>query len=45
VLYLTGIVQMRHDTHGWAYYRRKLAESKTPIEAMCCLRRRLPDVV
>jgi hypothetical protein len=29
VLYLTGIVQMRHDTDGRAYYRRKLAESKT----------------
>jgi transposase len=45
VLYMTGIVQMRHDTDGRAYYRRKLAESKTPMEAMRCLRRRLSDVV
>jgi transposase len=45
VLYMAGIVQMRHDTDGRAYYRRKLAESKTPMEAMRCLRRRLSDVV
>ena len=42
---MAGIVQMRHDTHGRAYYRRKLAEGKTPMEAMRCLRRRLSDVV
>ncbi|MGH8971478.1 MAG: IS110 family transposase [Actinomycetes bacterium] len=45
VLYMAGIVQLRHDTEGRAYYRRKLAESKTPMEAMRCLRRRLSDVV
>ena len=45
VLYMAGIVQMRHDTDGRAYYRRKLSESKTPMEAMRCLRRRLSDVV
>ena len=28
-----------------AYYRRKLAAGKTPMEAMRCLRRRLSDVV
>ena len=42
---MAGIVQMRHDTDGRAYYRRKLSESKTPMEAMRCLRRRLSDVV
>ena len=26
--YMDGIVQMRHDTPGRAYYRRKLAEGK-----------------
>jgi len=45
VLYMAGIVQMRHDTAGRAYYRRKLEEGKTPMEAMRCLRRRLSDVV
>jgi transposase len=45
VLYIAGIVQIRHDTPGRAYYRRKLAEGKTSLEAMRCLRRRLSDVV
>lgn len=45
VLYIAGIVQLRHDTAGRAYYRRKLAAGKTPMEAMRCLRRRLSDVV
>jgi len=45
VLYMAGIVQLRNDTPGRAYYRRKLAAGKTPMEAMRCLRRRLSDVV
>jgi hypothetical protein len=45
VLYIAGIVQLRHDTAGRAYYRRKLAAGKTPMEAMRCLRRRLSDAV
>jgi len=45
VLYMAGIVQLRHDTPGRAYYRRRVAEGKTPTEAMRCLRRRLSDVV
>jgi transposase len=45
VLYIAGIVQLRNDTKGRAYYRRKLAAGKTPMEAMRCLRRRLSDVV
>jgi transposase len=45
VLYIAGIVQIRHDTPGRRYYHRKLAEGKTPLEAMRCLRRRLSDVV
>jgi hypothetical protein len=40
-----AIVQLRHDTEGRAYYRRKLAAGKTPMEAMRCLKRRLSDVV
>jgi transposase len=30
---------------GRAYYRRKLAAGKTPMEAMRCLKRRLSDIV
>jgi len=45
VLYIAGIVQLRNDTDGRAYYRRKLEQSKTSMEAMRCLRRRLSDVV
>jgi transposase len=45
VLYMAGIVQLRHDTPGRAYYRRRVAEGKTSMEAMRCLRRRLSDIV
>jgi hypothetical protein len=45
VLYTAGIVQLRNDTAGRAYYRRKLAAGKTSMEAMRCLRRRLSDAV
>jgi transposase len=45
VLHIAAIVQIRHDTEGRAYYRRKLAESRTPMEALRCLKRRLSDVV
>ena len=40
-----AVVQLRHDTPGRAYYRRRLAEGKTPMEAMRALQRRLSDVV
>jgi hypothetical protein len=45
VLHIVAIVQIRHDTEGRAYYRRKLAAGKTPMEALRCLKRRLSDVV
>jgi transposase len=48
VLYITAFaafVQLRHDTPGRAYYRRKLATGKTPMEAMRCPKRRLGDAV
>ena len=45
VLHIKAIVQIRHDTEGRAYYRRKLAAGKTPMEALRCLKRRLSDVV
>lgn len=45
VLHIMAVVQLRHDTLGRAYYRRKLAAGKTPMEAMRALKRRLSDVV
>jgi transposase len=45
VLHIAAIVQIRQDTEGRAYYRRKLAESKTPMEALRCLKRRISDAV
>ena len=45
VLHIAAIVQIRHDTEGRAYYRRKLAEAKTPMEALRSLKRRLSDAV
>ena len=45
VLHVAAIVQLRHDTEGRAYYRRKLAAGKTPVEALRCLKRRFSDVI
>ena len=44
-LHIMAIVQLRHDTEGRAYFRRKLAAGKTPMEAIRCGKRRLSDVV
>jgi len=45
VLHIMAIVQLRNDTEGRAYYRRKLAAGKTPMEAIRALKRRLSDIV
>lgn len=44
-LYTIAITQIRADTPGRTYYQRKLAEGKTPKEALRCLKRRLSDVI
>src|SRR4051794_16861725 len=36
---------LRRDTPGRAYYRRRLAEGKTTMEALRALKRHLSDVV
>src|SRR4051812_38201461 len=41
----TSLSQIRLDTEGRAYYRRKLAAGKTRMEAMRCLKRRIADAV
>jgi transposase len=45
VLHIMAVVQLRNDTEGRRYYRRKLADGKTTMEAMRALKRRLSDVV
>jgi transposase len=44
-LHIMAIVQIRHDTEGRAYFRRRIAGGKTPMEALRALKRRLSDVV
>jgi transposase len=44
-LHIMAVVQLRHDTEGRAYYRRRVAAGKTPMEAMRALKRRLSDMV
>ena len=45
VIHIAAATQARLDTEGRAYYRRKLAEGKTRMEAMRCLKRRISDAV
>jgi transposase len=45
VLHIMAIAQLRHHSQGRAYYQRKRAAGKTPMEAMRCLKRRLSDLV
>jgi transposase len=45
VLHMAAIAQIRLDTEGRTYYRRKLGEAKTRKEARRCLKRRLSDMI
>jgi transposase len=42
---MVAMVQVRRPSAGQAYYQRKLAEGKSPKEALRCLKRRLSDAV
>jgi transposase len=44
-LYMMAMVQIRRPSAGQAYYPRKLAEGKSPKEALRCRKRRLSDAV
>lgn len=45
-LHMMAVTQIRQpDSPGRGYYERKRLEGKTPKEALCCLKRRLSDVV
>jgi transposase len=45
MLHIAAATQVRLDTEGRRYYRRKLAAGKTRMEAMRCLKRRISDAV
>jgi transposase len=44
-MHLIAVTQIAHDTHGRAYYDRKIAEGKTKKEALRALKRRISDAV
>jgi len=45
MLHIVAISQIRLDTEGRAYYRRKRAAGKTTLEALRCLKRRISDAL
>ena len=45
MIHIAAITQIRLDTDGRAYYRRKRAEGKKPLEAIRCLKRRISDAI
>ncbi len=45
LIHIAAATQIRLDTPGRAYYRRKLAAGKTRAEAMRCLKRRISDAL
>ena len=44
-IHIAAITQIRYDTPGRAYYRRKLAEGKSTREAIRCVKRRISDAI
>jgi len=45
VLHIMAVVQLRNPTEGRAYFDRRVAAGKTPMEAMRALKRRRSDIV
>jgi hypothetical protein len=45
MIHIAAISQIRLDTDGRAYYRRKRAEGKKPLETIRCLKRRTSDAI
>jgi len=43
--HIAAISQIRLNTDGQAYYRRKRGEGKKPLEAIRCLKRRISDAI
>jgi len=45
MIHIAAVTQLRCNTEGRAYYRRKRADGKKPMEAMRCLKRRISDAI
>lgn len=45
MIHIAAISQIRLDTDGRLYYRRKRAEGKKTLEALRCLKRRISDAI
>ena len=45
VIHIAAVTQLRLDTDGRVYYRRKRAVGKKPAEALRCLKRRISDAI
>lgn len=45
MIHIAAISQIRLETEGRAYYRRKRSEGKKPMEALRCLKRRISDAI
>ena len=45
MIHIAAMSQIRLDTDGRAYYRRKRAEGKKSLEAIRCLKRRISDAI
>ena len=45
MIQIAAIRQIRVDSEGRTYYRRKRAEGKKPMEAVRCLKRRISDAI
>ena len=45
MIHIAAISQIRLDTDGRAYYRRKRADGKDHLEAIRCLKRRISDAI
>ena len=45
MIHIAAVTQLRLDTEGRGYYRRKRAAGKKPKEAIRCLKRRISDAV
>jgi hypothetical protein len=44
-IHITAVTQLRHDTNSRIYYDKKIAEGKTPKEAIRALNRPISDAV
>ena len=45
MIHIVAITQLRLETEGRVYYRRKRSEGKKPLEAVRCLKRRISDAI